>query len=269
MAKAIATGADGVIVDLEDATAPTERVRAREVVRALAIAAREWPAIFVRVNSIREDLVADIDAAVRARADGVMIPKVDRPEDISRVVRLLIDAEASDHCDTPLAVIPLIEGPRAVLRALDIADADPRIAGLAFGAGDLAAQAGLTRSRQGTEIALARGMIVLAAAAAGVGAFDTPFLEIEDLRGLRGETEDVQRLGFNGKLAIHPSQVGTINTAFTPSAEQIADAQGVLETFERALADGTGVTRYKGRMIDHPDAAQARRILARGYHPTR
>lgn len=269
LAKAIATGADAIIIDLEDATAPAERARARDTVRALAIAPREWPAIIVRVNATAADIEPDIAAAVAAGADGVIVPKVDLPKDISHAATLLADAERAARREAPLAIVPLIESPRAVLRALDIADADPRVAGLAFGAGDLAASAGLTRSREGTEIAMARGLIALAAAAAGVGAFDTPFTDIEDPSGLQAETAMIQRLGFSGKLAIHPSQVRTINDAFTPSAQELADARGVLEAFERALADGTGVSRHQGRMIDNPDAAQARRVLARAYHPTR
>ena len=269
IAKAIGTGTDAVIVDLEDATAPADRAKAREVVRALAIAPREYPAIFVRVNATTNDLEADIAAAVAAHADGVIIPKVDVPDDILKATKLLAAAEAFARRAQPLALIPMIESARAVLRALDIADADPRVAGLAFGAGDLAAGVGMTRSRDGAEIAQARGFIALAAAAAGVGSFDTPFLDIEDLAGLRLEADEVQRLGFSGKLVIHPSHVVTVNDAFAPSVEQVAVARGIVEAFERALADGTGVSRYKGRMIDSPDAAQARRVLARAYHRPR
>ncbi len=269
LAKAIGSGADAVIIDLEDATAPTERVRARDVVRGLAIASREWPAIFVRVNGTADHVGADVAAAVASGADGVVIPKVDVPEDLRRAASLLVDAEAIARRDQPMAIVPMIESPRAVLRALDIADADRRVAGLAFGAGDLAARAGLTRSREGSEIAVARGLIAMAAAAAGVGALDTPFLDIADLEGLRAETMEVRRLGFTGKLAIHPSHVQAINDAFTPSAEEITDAQGIIDALERALAEGSGVARYDGRMIDSPDAAQAHRVLARAYHRAR
>ena len=269
MAKAVGSGADAIIVDLEDATAPAERSRARELVRGLAFSPREWPAILVRVNANAEHIGPDITAAVTSGAVGIMVPKVDGAEDVRGAANLLADAEAAAGADRPLAIITLIESPRGVLRALDIADADQRVAGIALGAGDLAASAAMTRSREGSEVAVARGLIVLAAAAAGVGSLDTPFLDIADLEGLRAETSAMRRLGFTGKLAIHPSHVQSINDAFTPSADEVADAHGIVEAFERAIAEGSGVARYKGRMIDSPDAAQARRVLARAYHRAR
>jgi citrate lyase subunit beta/citryl-CoA lyase len=261
--KAFSVGADAVIVDLEDATAPAERESARDVVRALQIGSRERPAVFVRVNATRADLDPDISAAVASGADGIVLPKVELPEDVHRVVGLLIDAEAHARRGEQLAIVPMIETPRAVLRALDIADADARVAGLAFGAGDFATLAGLARSREGTEITLARGLVALAASAAGIGAFDTPFLEIADLAGLRSEAMEAARVGFSGKLVIHPTHVASVNESFTPTASQVAEARELLDAFESALAKGTGATRYKGRMIDKPDAAHAKRVLSR------
>jgi citrate lyase subunit beta/citryl-CoA lyase len=261
--KAFSAGADAVIVDLEDATAPAERERARDVVRALQIGSRERPVVFVRINSTPAELVSDVSAAVASGAQGIVVPKVDAPEDVRKVAALLIDAEAHAGRGDPLAIVPMIETPRAVLRALDIADAEARIAGLAFGAGDFAAQAGLARSREGKEIALARGLVALAASAAGVGAFDTPFLDIADGAGLRSEAAEAARLGFTGKLVIHPTHVASVNESFTPTRSEIAEARELLDAFEAALANGSGASRYKGRMIDSPDAAQAKRLLSR------
>jgi len=263
MPKAFASGADAVIVDLEDATAPANRDRAREIVRELRVGAGGRPAVFVRVNATSAELEPDIIAAIASGADGIMVPKVELPDHVRRVVALLAAAEARAVRTDPLAIVPLVETPRAVLRALDIADADPRIAGLAFGAGDFAALAGLTRSRGGGEIALARGLVTLAAAAAGIGASDTPFSDIGDLAGLRSESVEAARAGFTGKLVIHPTHAAVVNGVFTPTSAEVAEARDLLDAFERALAKGSGASRYKGRMIDSPDAAQARRVLSR------
>ena len=263
MPKAFASGADAIIVDLEDATAPADRERAREVVRELHLGSGDRPAVFVRVNATPDELELDIVAAAASGADGIVVPKVERPDHIRSAVALLVAAEARAGRKDPLAIVPLVETPRAVLRALDIADSDARIAGLAFGAGDFAALAGLTRSPGGGEIALARGLVALAAAAAGIGASDTPFLDIGDLAGLRSEAADAARAGFTGKLVIHPTHAMVVNEAFTPTSTDVADARELLDAFERALASGSGASRYKGRMIDNPDAAQAKRVLSR------
>jgi len=254
--KAIATGADAVIIDLEDATAPQERPRAREVVRGLTLPTT--PAIVVRINSSPPDLEDDIAAAVAAGAHGVILPKVQGPWQVRRCAWFLEEAGGPD-----LAILPMIETARAVLRALDIADADHRVVSLMFGGGDLSAVVGWRRTAAGDELAVARSLVVLAASAAGIGAVDTPWLDIKDAHGARDEARRVRDMGFTGKFAIHPSHVAPIHEGFEPSAEQIADARGLIEAFERGLAAGTGVTTYKGRMIDRPDALQAERVLSR------
>ena len=256
LGKAIATGADAIIVDLEDATAPDEKERAREVVAGLRLPAE--PVVVVRVNPSPPELEGDVPAAVRAGAQGVVLPKVEGPWQVRRCAAFLEEAGGAH-----LAILPMIESPRAVLRALDIVDADTRVASLMFGGGDLSAVAGLQRTQSGDELTTARALIVLAASAAGIGAVDTPWLDIKDPAGARDEAAKVRDMGFTGKFAIHPSHVAAIHEGFVPSAEQVADARGLIEAFERGLAAGTGVTTYKGRMIDRPDALQAERLLAR------
>ena len=253
--KAIASGADGIVVDLEDATAPSEKDRAREVVRGLALAPRERPAIVVRLNSDPDVLEPDCAAAVASGADGVILPKVEGPFPVRRLAMFL---GASD-----LAILPMIETARSVLVAREIAEADERVASLMFGGGDLAAEVGWTRTREGSELDVARQLVALAAAVRGLGCVDTPWLDIKDVEGARQEARHVARLGFTGKFAIHPSHVPAINEAFAPSDDEVADARGLLEAFDRAVASGSGVATYKGRMIDKPDALQARRVLAR------
>jgi citrate lyase subunit beta/citryl-CoA lyase len=257
--KAVGSGADGIIVDLEDATAPSEKDRAREVVRALALSPRDRPAIVVRVNSDPDLLEADCAAAVASGADGIIVPKVEGPFAITRAARFLAQAET----DRELAIMPMIETARSVLVALDLAEADMRVAGLCFGGGDLAAEVGWTRTREGDELAHARAIVVLAAGARGLGSVDTPWLDIADVEGARSEARHVARIGFTGKFVIHPSHVGPVNEAFTPTPDEIAHARGLLEAFDAAVATGSGVATYKGHMIDKPDALQARRVVAR------
>lgn len=266
--KAIAAGADAVVVDLEDATAPAEKARARDVVRGLALegaatAATERPAIVVRVNSSPPELDEDIAAAVAAGADGVVLPKVRGPFQVRRCAWFIDEAETAARADRRLAVLPMIETPRAVLLALAIAEAHERVAGLLFGGGDLSAEWGARRTREGGELAVARTHVALAAAAAGIAAVDTPWTDLGDLDGAREEARLVRDMGFTGKFAIHPAQVAAIHDGFAPGGEEVADARGLLEAFERAVAAGDGVTTYKGRMIDKPDALQAERVLAR------
>jgi citrate lyase subunit beta/citryl-CoA lyase len=259
--KAIASGADAVIVDLEDATAPSEKDRAAQVLAGLTLP--RTPTIAVRVNPDPEELERDLPAAVKAGAAGVILPKVHGPWQVRRCARFLEEAGGAG-----LAILPMIESARAVLRVLEIADADERVASLMFGGGDLSAVVGWRRTTAGVELRTARDLVVLAASAAGIGAVDTPWLDIKDVAGAREESRRARDMGFTGKFAIHPSHVAAIHDGFAPSAEELADAQGLIDAFERGLAAGTGVTTYKGRMIDRPDALQAQRILARAAKAT-
>ena len=258
--KAIASGADAVIVDLEDATAPNEKDRAREVVRALAVAPREHPAIVVRVNAPHPEVEDDIGAAVASGADGVVLPKVDGPWQVERAARFL---EENEKGGRRRAIMAMIETPRGVWNALAIADADPRVVSLMFGGGDLAAAVGSVRTDEGAEVRTARDLIALAAGAAAIGCVDTPWLDVADPSGAEREARAVRLIGFTGKFAIHPSHVRAIHAGFAPSEQEAADARGLLEAFERGISAGSGVTTYKGRMIDKPDALQAQRVLAR------
>lgn len=260
--KATAAGADAIVVDLEDATAPDQKDRAREVVRRLAIAARERPAVLVRVNPSPPEVDLDCAAAVASGADGIVLPKVEGTFQVRRAAMFLSEAERGT-AERKLAVYPMVETARTVLTGLDLADADPRVAGLCFGGGDLSAEVGWARTREGQELRVAQTLVILACAAVGIGSIDTPWLDISDLDGLRDEARLACRMGFTGKFAIHPSHVAAIHEAFTPSGEELADARGLLEAFDAAVASGSGVATYKGRMIDKPDALQARRVVAR------
>jgi citrate lyase subunit beta/citryl-CoA lyase len=250
--KALASGADAIIIDLEDATAPAEKDRARQIVRGLRFASRGGPLIVVRVNadgSDRRD--AELAAATESGAAAIILPKVDGPDAV----------RAASACG--LALVPMIETARGLLRAADIAAAHELVGALAFGGFDYAADIGASLSGEGTELLYARSHVVVAAAAARMGAIDTPWVDLNDPDGAGREAATVGRLGLAGKLAIHPAQVGPINAAFTPSDVEVAEANGIIEAFEAALSAGSGVATFRGRMIDRPLALAAQRVLAR------
>lgn len=254
--KALATGADAVIVDLEDATAPDEKERARAVVRALTLAGHRAP-VFVRVNSGPDERrTADVAAAIAARAAGIVLPKGEHPDDVRRIPAGIE------------AILVQVETARGVLRAIDLADADPRVVGLGFGGEDLSADLGVVRTRAPGEFATARSLVGLAAAAAGVGAVDTPWLDLGDAAGAGREAAAARALGFSGAFVIHPSLVAAVNDAFLPSAAEVERARRIVAAFDSAVGAGSGVTTLDGRMIDRPVVVSARRIIARAGRST-
>jgi len=267
MRKAPTTGADVVVFDLEDAVAPDRKAMARDSVReVLAELAADTgagsdasPEVCVRVSPAGKGAAADLDAvldAPDAGPDALMVPKTEDADDVTHL------ADMAAERDADLPVLALVETAAGVLHAEAIAAAEPTDA-LVFGAEDLAADIGATRTSEGTEVLHAREHVVLAASAAGVDAIDTVYTDFEDEEGLRAETAFARDLGYDGKLAIHPAQVGPINEAFTPDPERIEWAQRVLAASEEARAEGQGVFAVDGEMIDAPLLAQAERIRER------
>ena len=254
--KAPGTGADTVVFDLEDAVAPDAKQGARETVTDVLTDPGFDPdcEVCVRVNADRETARADIDAvAGAARLDAVMVPKVETAADAEAVAGML-----AQH-DRELPLVALCESAAGVLHAETIAAVDA-VDAVAFGAEDLAADIGATRTEEGTEVLHAREHVVLAAAAAGVDAIDTVFTDIEDTDRLASETTFALELGYDGKMCIHPGQVDVVNDAFTPSEERVAWARRVLEATEGSAA---GVVRVDGEMIDAPLVAQAETVRER------
>lgn len=254
--KALAAGADAVIVDLEDATAPDEKERACAVVRELALDAYGGAPVFVRVNAAPDERFAsDLAAARAARAAGVVLPKAGGASDVARVSRV-------DPARSAPAILVMVETARGVLSALELAESDARVVGLAFGAEDLSADLGVTRTREPGELATARSLVALAAAAAGVAAVDTPWLDLGDPDGAGREARGARQLGFAGKLVIHPSHVAQVNAAFTPDERETERARSIIDAFDAAVADGSGIAKLDGRMVDRPVVVAARRVLA-------
>lgn len=249
-AKALASGADAVCVDLEDAVPPADKAAAR----AAAIAALSDPAtpdLSLRINGVTtraglEDLVTLGDAGAMPAL--LLVPKVESAEAIEVVRGALGDA-----CPP---IVPLIETPKGLRRAHAIASA-PGVAAAMFGGGDLAGELGVALAWE--PLFTARGQFVLACAEAGVPAIDVPFLHLDDAAGLADETRRARALGFAAKAAIHPGQIKAIRAGLAPTPQEIADAQAAAAAF--AAAGGAAV-RHKGRMLEAPIMRRYFRILS-------
>jgi citrate lyase subunit beta/citryl-CoA lyase len=252
-AKALAAGADGVILDLEDSVDPGRKAEARDAVVAFL---REEPEtrgqLFVRVNTARSSWIDDDVVAVGELAglDGVVLPKAESAGEVEAVAKRVRSRR----------VLPLLETARGVVRADAIAAADAEVPAIMFGAEDLTAELGIPRTLEGEEIVYARSRVVLAAAVAGADPLDAVFGDLEAPEQLRRDCDRARALGFRGKMAIHPNQIAVIHEVFTPTAEEIAAARQLLETFEARAVEG--VIRTDGQMVDAPMLARARRVLA-------
>lgn len=254
--KAPKSGADVIVFDLEDAVAPSEKSTAREAVSDALAEIDADCEVCVRVNTGE---AADDDIAALAAGttpDSVMLPKTTGANDVAA----LADRLAAHGLSLP--VLAIIESARGVLGAEETADAAATDA-LLFGAEDLSADLGATRTDEGTEVLYARQRVVTAASAAGVDAIDTLWTDFEDTEGLRADTARGIGMGYDGKMAIHPSQVAVINDAFTPADERVQWAEKVLAAREDAKASGKGVFAVEGEMIDAPLIAQAERVMER------
>ncbi len=270
-ARALESGADALILDLEDSVAPARRKDARERIAALLGERRGKRAaqrLWVRVNGLASgELLDDLTAILAGAPDGIVLPKVSSLEEIVEAHHYLSALERRESLragSTRLLVIAT-ETARAVLGIEGFAAGAPRLAGLTWGAEDLGAALGV-RGRVEADgsltpvFELARSLCLLAAAAAGVPAIDGVHAELRDREGLARELARARRDGFSGKLAIHPDQVDLINTAFTPTDTEIARARRVVAAF--AAAPDVGVTSLDGQMIDRPHLVQAERLLA-------
>jgi citrate lyase subunit beta/citryl-CoA lyase len=267
-ARAVTSGADAVIFDLEDAVVPERRAAARvEIARYLTDAERQVP-LWVRINPVEtHDALLDLAAVIDGRPDGIMLPKARDGADVGRASHWLESLEA--RAGFPwgsVGLIPLItESAGAVLNAASFTRLPARVRGLTWGAEDLAADIGALGNRLPDgefefTYAYARSMCLLAAAAAGVAAIDTVDIEIRDGVAVERRARDSRRQGFAGKLAIHPAQVAPIHAAFSPSAAEVEWARRVLAAF--SASPGAGAVSLDGRMLDRPHIRQAERILA-------
>ena len=257
MVKALGLGADALILDLEDSVAPAGKAGARAHVAAFLAEPRTMP-LFVRINPLDSGLADDDLAAVLpGKPDGIVLPKAEGGASLAA-----LDARLSGD----IAILPIAtETPAAIFTLGSYGGVTDRLVGLTWGAEDLPAAIGAATSREadGSYTApyqLARSLTLFGAHAAGVAAIETVYPDFRDLDGLAAYAARGRRDGFTGMMAIHPRQVAVINAAFTPSAEERAKAQAIMDLF--AANPGAGALQMDGKMVDAPHLKAAKALLA-------
>jgi citrate lyase subunit beta/citryl-CoA lyase len=261
--KALTLDADAVILDLEDACPVAEKVATRAVVvAALQIPRRSVG--YVRINALATEFgFGDIGAVVQRGVDGVMLTKVDGPEQIQTADRLMTELERERGL-TPRSVdlLPLIETGLGLARAEAIARASPRVKRLAFGAGDFTLDMGIRWSRDEMELLAFRSALLLASRAAGIEApIDLAWIDTSDAEGFANSLRWGSTLGFQGKLCIHPDHVEPINRAFSPTAADVAKARRIVAAFREAEARGSAAFAIDGALVDYAIVFKAQRVL--------
>ena len=266
------TNIDAVMLDIEDGVAPAEKDAARrEIAAALdrvaqQEAAARTPARYVRINAVgHERMYADLGAVVRPGLEGLVLPKVDAPEQVETVEDILDRKEPEMGMPRgSVRLLVAIESPRGLFQAQAIAAASPRVIGLIFGAEDFGRELALPLRREGEarDLIYARSAFVCAASARNVQAVDGVWPDLQDMEGLKSFALQSRRLGFTGMSSIHPSQIDAINAAFTPSAEEVEYCRKVVQAFDEARARGEGSIAFGGQLIDLPIVERARRTLA-------
>ncbi|HEY8459200.1 MAG TPA: CoA ester lyase [Blastocatellia bacterium] len=261
--KARDLAADGLIFDLEDGVAPNQKLEARAtVVRLLNEIDFGGKEIFVRINALATEWgLEDARAVAAVGAPGLVIPKCESVEDVITVAPVMQSKYHQPIGGRSRKLLCQIETSRGVFASREIAESNDLVAGLMFGAADLARDLGAVLSEDEAEALFARSYVLLAARAAGVAAYDSPHFAIDDLEGLRRRCQATRNLGYDGKTAIHPSHLGIINEIFAPTPEQIAEAERLVGAMEAAQAEGLGAIRFDGRMIDQVHLSAAKKVL--------
>jgi citrate lyase subunit beta / citryl-CoA lyase len=264
--KAIKSGTDAVIIDIEDAVALDQKPVARELLSDLPPSPIP---LYVRTNAVETGMMwDDIVAAGKAGVTGVMIPKAEQPGVIKEIDGALTALEmAFGHEVGKMEIIPLIESGLGIRNTYDMATASDRVECMMFGGGeqgDLVADLGCEWTPEGTGLMQARSQMLMESRAAGIQhPFEAVFMDFRNLDALRVESELARTLGYVGKVAIHPAQVAVINDVFTPAPEVVAYQRKVLAAFEQALEEGSASIAVDGRMVDYAVARVARVVIAR------
>jgi len=252
--------ADALIMDLEDAVAPDAKAAARERIRAALAEGGYVPReVLVRINGLETEWGrADLAAMATAGADAVLLPKVESADQVRAASAGLEAAGAPPN----LALWCMIETPLGVLKAEEIATADPRLAGFVMGTADLAKALHARHTADRAPFLTSLSRVVLAARAYGLAAIDGVFLDLDDAAGFEAECRQGLELGFDGKSLFHPKTIDAANHLFGPSGAEIEEAWAVIDAFEAAEADGEGVVVLNGKLVENLHVENARRLLA-------
>ena len=258
-------GSDAVIFDLEDAVSPSEkdaaRILVRNTMRYMDFGGCEK---IVRINSIDTPYwKADIDAILPQKPDLILLPKTGMASDVLEADAYMAEVEEKlGFAKNTVGLMPLIETALGVENAFAIASATKRVQALFLGAEDLTADLQCKRTKEGREIEYARTRLVVAARAAGVDVYDTPFTDVNDDAGIVADAQLAKALGFTGKASISPRHVEVINQVFSPTLKEIHYAYEVMDAIAQAKAQGKGAIALHGKMVDAPIVARAERTIA-------
>jgi citrate lyase subunit beta/citryl-CoA lyase len=273
--KSLGVAVDAIMMDIEDGVAPAEKDTARKQIAACLdqVAARlkadsklRTPARYVRINAVgHERMRDDLAQVLRPGLEGLVVPKVETPDQVKTVEKILDQKEPEvGLARGSVRLLVAIESPRGLFNAYAIASASPRVIGLLFGAEDFSREISLPLRREGEarDLIYARSGIVTAAACAHVQAVDGVWPDLQDTEGLKVFALQSRRLGFSGMSLIHPAQVEVVNGAFSPTADDIDYAQRVLKAFDEARERGEGAVAFGGQLLDLPIVDRARQTLA-------
>ncbi len=274
--KGLGSGADVLLIDIEDSVAASAKSAAREAVRAFleqAVSLAQRPRLYVRINGLTTGLAdADLDGVMPGRPDGIMLPKASGGQDVTHLgAKLAVREVENDIPDGSTRIIAIgTETARSVFALGTYGGASRRLEGLTWGGEDLSADLGAEQNRDAAgqwlePYRLARALTLMGAAAAEVAAIDAVFTNFRDLEGLAADCEAGRRDGFVAKMAIHPDQVPVINRVFTPDADAVAWAEAIVDAF--AAEPDAGVVGINGEMIDRPHLLRAQRVLAKVRRP--
>ncbi|MCI9036381.1 MAG: CoA ester lyase [Oscillospiraceae bacterium] len=258
-------GADAVILDLEDAVAPSEKDAARVLVRnTIRYMDFRGCEVIVRINAVDSDFwQADLDEILPQKPDLILLPKSSSAQDVLAADAYIGQKEAAlGFAPNTVRLMPLIETALGVENAFSIASACPRVAALFLGAEDLTADLRCQRTKAGREIEYARTRLVVAARAANVDVYDTPFTDVNDDEGIQTDAAYAKALGFTGKASISPRHVEVINRVFSPTQKEIDYAYEVMDAIRLAKEQGRGAIALRGKMIDAPIVARAEQTIA-------
>ena len=265
--KAIATAADRVIIDLEDAVAVSQKEKTRTLVRDKIITHKDR-GVLVRVNGLETDFITgDLEAVVVNELGGLVLPKTENSHQVGKIHRLLVDLEKKQGLQAAsTAAILLTESALGVQNIFQISSAATELNReflIALGAADYALDMGIEITKDGAELMYPRSRIAVACRAAGIAPpLDTPFMiDLKDIEALKDDAARAKQLGFQGKLCIHPNQIEPCHAVFTPSREEISFARRVVDAFKAAEAGGSAAIQVDGKFVDYPVVERSRRIL--------
>ena len=251
--------ADGLILDLEDAVAPEAKALARDnIAKAVAQGGYGPRELLVRTNSLATPWgYEDLLMAARSGAHAVLIPKVESADDVRKAESILVGNGAPDD----LAIWCMMETPRGILRAEEIADASPRLGGLVMGTSDLAKDLHAAHTALRLPMITSLGICLLAARAAGLAILDGVYLDLNDDEGFAASCQQGLELGFDGKTLIHPKTVAKANEVFAPSEAEVAWSRKIIAAHAEATAQGKGVVVVDGKLVENLHVENAKRIV--------